>query len=224
MRVCLYQSKSLQQNIILCRMFFDPHFTPYEIPAGAISSKVSPLNMFANRAVSSNRLIALSRQTNDSKEYICERNSDAKMPIPFPDFRRPIAPNIDSSLVGLDFCRPDDSREALLEDELRKTLIQLPDLSESESEAESDCESNSRISLDAGYIGSLIEDPMPGEDEDIEFNERTRTFDTKPSIVRLFACPSCFPGRLCAVVCGYAANVSDKTGRNLLRLLHKKGI
>jgi hypothetical protein len=105
-----------------------------------------------------------------------------------------------------------------LEDELRKTLILLPDLSESESEAESDCESNSQISLDAGYIGSLIEDPVPGEDEDLEFNERTRTFDTKPSIVRLFACPSCFPGRLYAVVCGYAAHVSDKTWKEFVEI------
>jgi hypothetical protein len=110
-------AKSLQRNdaglLVSVKVFaakhhslshvFDPHFTPYEIPAGAISSKVSPLNIFSNRAVSSNRLIALSRQTIDSKEYICERNSDAGMPIPFPYFRRPIAPNIDSSLVGLDF-------------------------------------------------------------------------------------------------------------------------
>jgi hypothetical protein len=102
---------------------FDPHFTPIKIPAGAISSEVSPPDKFGNRAVSSNRFSVLSTQTNDSKEDICERNSDAGMPIPFPDFRRPIAPNIDSSLVRVDFCRPDDSRKALLKDELREKIL-----------------------------------------------------------------------------------------------------
>jgi hypothetical protein len=202
---------------------FDPHFTPIKIPAGAISSKTTPLNMFANRTYSSNRFSAFSTQTNDSKDDICERNSDAGMPILFPDFRRPIAPSIESSLVGVDLCRPDDSREALFEEKLRKPLIQLPVLSDSESKTESDCESSSQISLDAGYIGSLVEDPVPGEDEDLEFNERTRTFDTKPSIVSLFACPSGFPGRLYSVVCGYAANVSDKTWQEFVDIAAQHG-
>jgi hypothetical protein len=99
-------AKSLQRNdaglLVAVKVFaakhhslshvFDPHFTPIKIPAGAISSKLSPPNKFGNRTVSSNRFSALSTETNDSKEDICERNSDAGMPIPFPDFRRPIAP------------------------------------------------------------------------------------------------------------------------------------
>jgi hypothetical protein len=166
-------AKSLQRNdaglLVAVKVFaakqhslscvFDPHFTPIKIPAGAISSEVSPPNKFGNRAVSSYRFNALLTQTNDSKQDICERNSDTGMPILFPDFRRPIAPKIDSSLVGVDFCRPDDSREALVENELRKPLIQMPDVSDSESETESDCESSSQISFDAGYNGSLIDDP-----------------------------------------------------------------
>jgi hypothetical protein len=132
------------------------------------------------------------------------------------------SPDIDSDLVGVDFCRPEASREALVGDELRKPLIQLP-LSASESETECACESNSQVSLDAGYIGSLIEDPVPGEDEDHEFNDLTRTFDTKPSIVSLFACRSGFPGRLYAVLCGYAANVSDKNWKEFVDIAAQHG-
>jgi hypothetical protein len=96
-------------------------------------------------------------------------------------------------------------------------------MSDSESETEYDCESSSQISLDAGYIGSLIDDPVPGENEDLEFNERTRTFDTKPNIVSLFACPSDFPGRLYSVVCGYAAKVSDKTWKEFVDIAAQHG-
>jgi hypothetical protein len=106
---------------------------------------------------------------------------------------------------------------------LRKTLIQLPDMSDSESETESDCESSSQISLDAGYIGSLVDDPVPCENEDLEFNERTRTFDTKRNIVSLFACPSGFPGCLYSVVCGYAAKVSDKTWKECVDIAAQHG-
>jgi hypothetical protein len=114
----------------------------------------------------------------------------------FSDISIPTAPAIDTRLVGVDFCRPEVSGEELLEDVVRKNVIQLPGLSDFESETESIAESSFSISLDAGCIGSLVENPVSSEEEDLVFNERTRTFNTKPSILCLFACPSGFPSRL----------------------------
>jgi hypothetical protein len=63
---------------------------------------------------------------------------------------------------------------------------------------------------------------VPGEDEDLEVNERTRTFDTKPSIVSLIV-PSGIPFRLYSAVCGYAANVSDKTWKEFVDIAAQHG-
>jgi hypothetical protein len=52
----------------------------------------------------------------------------------------------------------------------------MSDLSNSDSETESGVEPIFPTSLDAGCIGSFIEDPVPDEEEDLVFNERIRTF------------------------------------------------
>jgi hypothetical protein len=127
------------------------------------------------------------------------------------------------SLAGIDYCRPDNSAEKFLENDLRYAASELPDLSDSDTEIESDGESGFPTFLDAAHIGSLIEDPMPGEEEDLVFNERTRTFDTKPSIVSLFSCPSDYPGHLYSVMCGYAENVSENIWKEYVDVAAQHG-
>jgi hypothetical protein len=91
-------------------------------------------------------------------------------------------------LAGIDFCRPDDSKKLFLEDDLRDDASALPDLSDSDTEIESDSESIFQTPFDVGYMGSLIEDPVPGEEEYLMLNERNALLIPNPvSSVSLLA-------------------------------------
>jgi hypothetical protein len=57
------------------------------------------------------------------------------------EFCRPSAPSMEVSLAGIDYCRPDNSAEKFLEDDLRYAASELPDLSDFDTEIESDAES-----------------------------------------------------------------------------------
>jgi hypothetical protein len=48
-------------------------------------------------------------------------------------------------------------------------------------------------------------------------------FATKPSIFRLLACPSDYPGRLYSVLCAYALNVSKKTWKEFVGVAAQQG-